>query len=63
MKQMSTTLQLITRLIEGALNAINRVNKRKAVDNAADTISNGGVQRDVDISIGDLADKSGSGKD
>ncbi len=49
----SGTLQLITRLIKGALDAINRVKARKAAENPADTISNGGVQHELDVNMAD----------
>lgn len=48
------------RVIEGVLNAINKHNKRKAVDDVADTISNGGVQHKSDQSFSGMARKSRS---
>lgn len=57
--QVAATLE---RLVRGALDAINRVKRRRAVDNVADTISNGGVQHDSDKTFSELADKSGDSK-
>lgn len=51
-------LNLIARLGTGILNAINRVNKRKATEDPAGTISNGGVQRDSGVKFSDLASES-----
>lgn len=45
------TVQLVTRIIKGVLDAINRVKARKAAENPADTISNGGVQHELDIDM------------
>lgn len=45
------TAQLVIRIIKGILNAINRVKARKAAENPADTISNGGVQHELDINM------------
>lgn len=45
------TAQLVIRIIKGILNAINQVKARKAAENPADTISNGGVQHELDINM------------
>ena len=54
------TAQLVIRIIKGILNAINRVKARKAAENPADTISNGGVQHELDI---DMAEQVRDRKD
>lgn len=55
-------LDLIARFLNGALDAINRSNKKKMSNNAANAIANNdsGVQH-VDIKVGNLSRKSGSG--
>lgn len=57
-------LDLIARFLNGALDAINRSNKKKMSDDAASTIANNdnGVQR-VDVEIGNLPGKSRSSGD
>lgn len=54
-------LDLLARIINGALNAINRSNKKNMVDDAANTIANSddGVQQS-EQSFSDLASKSRS---
>lgn len=56
-------LDLIARIINGAMNAINRSNKKKMSDNTANTIANSddGVQQSGQ-SFSDLASKSRSDK-
>lgn len=55
-------LDLIARFLNGALDAINKSNKKKMSNDAANAIANNddGVQH-VDIEISNLSRKSGSG--
>ena len=48
---MKELTQLISRLGNAILDSINRAKARDAADNAADTISNGGVQHELDINM------------
>ena len=48
---MKELTKLIGRLGNAILDSINRVKARDAADNAADTISNGGVQHELDINM------------
>ena len=52
-------LAVLTRILKGILNAINRKNKKDAANDPASTIANGdsGVQQS-NKSFSDLADKS-----
>lgn len=45
--------KLISRLGNAILDSINRAKARDAADNASDTISNGGVQHELDINMAD----------
>ena len=55
-------VKTLTRLINALLDGVNRYNKRKAANSAADTIANGGRVRDAEQSFSDLAEQSGSDK-
>ncbi len=50
---MKELTQLISRLGNAILDSINRAKARDAADNAVDTISNGGVQHELDINMAD----------
>lgn len=54
------TIELLTRLFIGVLNAINRKKKKEATDDPATTLSNGGRVLKSDLTFSELADKSGS---
>jgi hypothetical protein len=51
-------LELLRRLLEGAINAFNRQKKRDYTDNVSDAIANGGRVRKSDKSFSELADQS-----
>ena len=53
-------MKLIIRLLEAILYAINRINKKRAAGNPADTIANGGRVQHSDESFSDLADRADS---
>lgn len=60
---MKQFLEALGRIANGVLDAINRKNKRDAVDNAADTISNGGVVQHSETEIGNVPCGSDSRSD
>lgn len=60
MKEFLTALGRLTHVI---LDTINKSKKRDAVENAADTIANGGVVQHSEQSIGDIPDEHGSDSD
>ena len=47
----------IVRVVNAVLNTINRVNKKRAADDAANTVANGGRVRKSDKSFDELADE------
>lgn len=51
-------LKAIVRVVNAVLNTINRVNKKRAADDAANTVANGGRVRKSDKSFDELADES-----
>lgn len=50
---MKNFLEVLGRIGNAILDSINRAKARDAVDHAADTISNGGVQHELDINMAD----------
>lgn len=51
---------VVTRILDGVMDAINISKKKKYADDAASTIANGDGVRKSESSFADLADKSGS---
>lgn len=51
-------MKLFIRLLEALLNALNVFNKKRAADNSAATIANGGRVQQSDKSFADLADEA-----
>lgn len=50
-------LAVLTRILKGILNAINRKNKKDAANNPANAIANGGSVQQSDKSYDELADE------
>lgn len=50
-------LTVVTRILKGVLNAINRKNKKDAANDPANAVANGGSVQQSDKSFSELADK------
>lgn len=55
-------IKAVVRVMNAILNSINMVKKRKAANDPATAISNGGRVRESEQKFSDLADESGDNK-
>lgn len=55
---MKSLVNLVVRISNGILDAINRKNKRDAANDSANNLANGGRVRKYEKSIGDLPEQS-----